>query len=179
MLSTQQLNRIQDVFRARMAMRPIAVSHDALQQPARRTQIFMLRRTDRYFLVPLVSGAPVPPADGVFLYVILADDPGCVLCAAPQGSEVGRDARFGVHGHTSISLRADVLYAGGLEFEGGELRRWTNGSGHYAPHARLHPVNLIPAVRLLLPPDRFTDIAQMDAAQTREQLTLRGYAVMG
>lgn len=64
---------------------------------------------------------------------------------------------FVVEGHTSLSMRAPVLYAGTLQFELGRLVSWSNGSGHYRPPASLASVNLIPAVQRLLPKEKFQD----------------------
>jgi len=68
-----------------------------------------------------------------------------------------------------------VLFAGELFFKGGQLTSWTNGSGHYTPAASLRSTNLIPAVRRLLPDERFADYWSMPTAQKNDQLALRGY----
>ena len=180
MLSHDQLHRIGEIFEARARMQPIPVQHDGYQVPARPSEVFELQRksAEHYYLLPHVPGAPVPPAHGVFFYVILAADPGRIYCGAPQGSLAGADPRYGVQGHTSLSRRADVLYAGEIDFDQGRLVSWSNGSGHYSPPPTLREQNLIPAVARLLPAHRFIDFRTMKEEARRQRLEARGYVGM-
>ncbi|WP_404992692.1 hypothetical protein [Cupriavidus pauculus] len=177
MLSNEQLRRIEKIFADRMRMQPLFVRNPSIQQPAAASQIFELRRTSpvHYYLVPQVAGAPVPPANGTFVYVVPADDPGRIYCGAQPGSEAGIDPRFAVQGHTSLSGRADVLYAGEIQLVHGELLSWNNSSGHYSPPAALREPNLIPALARLLPPERFADVASLSTILRRQRLQARRY----
>lgn len=65
----------------------------------------------------------LPVLDGWFAFVILADDPGRIYCGSMF------DEHYEVDGHTSLSYRQDVLFAGGLEFKRGKLLVWDNASG--------------------------------------------------
>jgi hypothetical protein len=178
MVSDEQLERIQSIFAARAVMRSIAVGNRRLQAAARPSQILELQRQGgQYYFLPIDPNTRhLPPVEGAFLFVILADDPGRIYCGVPESSiAAAADARFGIAGHTSLSYRKDVLFAGELFFERAELMSWTNGSGHYTPAASVRGLNLIPAVQRLLPDDRFTDYWNLTTAQARHHLQLRGY----
>ncbi|MFJ3372820.1 hypothetical protein [Pseudomonas sp. NPDC086251] len=167
------------IIRARAAMKPISVGHEMIQEAASASQIFELQCSGgHYSFLPVDSGARnMPLTDGAFLFVVLANDPGRIYCGVPYGSSAAHPD-FSISGHTSLTYRADALYAGEIFFSHGTLLSWNNGSGHYKPAAALRDVNLIPAVRRLLPDDRFIDYWSMSMQQAREQLTMRGYTVM-
>lgn len=158
-LTKEQLKCIEKIFIDRASMTRIPVNtHPRRQSPAEKRQVFELRRIGykQYSLLP-ICGNCTPLVHGQFLFVILASDPGRILCGAPADSDAARHSpELRVEGHTSLSLRADVLFAGMLEFRMGELVRWTNDSGHYSPPANLRQKNLIPAVKLLLPEQLFS-----------------------
>lgn len=159
---------ISSIFDAcRRALAPIRVCHWRAQEPAAPHQIFELRKEpdrDKHYFVPTTHGCGVPPPHGRFLYVVLASDPLRVLCGLPELpahmahlSDLRHPAplwHFAIEGHTSLTRRADVFYAGDLTLEDGVLLEWTNLSGHYLPHWSHAARNLAPPVRLVLPPDR-------------------------
>ncbi|MCI0152387.1 hypothetical protein KNO81_42090 [Paraburkholderia sediminicola] len=149
-LPESQLERIKRVFAARQRMRPILVVPGSCRQAeALGPQAFELQRVDadHYQLLRTNWVTPeVPPLHGEFIFVILADDPGRIYCG---GKSLPRP--FRIAGHTSLSARQDVLFAGELRFNAGRLLSWNNFSGHYLPDSALRYVNLIPAVRLQLP----------------------------
>lgn len=149
-LSASQQERIERVFAARQQMRPVPVLwYSSAQKPARGPEFFELQRSggDHYHLLRTNWVTPeVPPLHGKFIFVILADDPGRIYCGGLFLPEP-----FQIHGHTSLTDRGDVLFAGMLRFDAGRLLSWNHSSGHYRPDEELRHVNLIPAVRLMLP----------------------------
>ncbi|EJN08024.1 hypothetical protein [Herbaspirillum sp. YR522] len=180
-LSPAARQRLSDLFTARAAMQPISVSYDQPQAPADPWAIFELRKNgNRYSLVPTVEGATlVPRADGLFIYVVRADDPGRIYVGVPYGRVAIDDARLAIQGHTSLTQRADVLYAGDFHLRQGRLEFWTNGSGHYRPAADRRQANLLPVVRTLLPEASFVDYWNQENSHRRTQLEqLRGYMNM-
>ncbi|MCI0152386.1 hypothetical protein KNO81_42085 [Paraburkholderia sediminicola] len=149
-LPESQLERIKRVFAARRQMRPVSVvPRNSWQAEAMGTQVFELQKTgaNHYQLLRtnLVTRT-VPPLHGEFIFVILPEDPGRIY-RSPDSPF----SRFGIDGHCSLTAWQDVLFAGMLDFDDGRLRYWNNFSGHYRPGPALRYVNLIPAVRLLLP----------------------------
>lgn len=181
MLSEKQLASIDSVLASRVAIRPLTVLNPDLQPPASQSQIFELQRQHRehyYFRPTTASMDAVPSAEGAFLFVILATDPLHIYCGAPTGSFVAKNARFEIVGHTSLSYREDVLYAGEIFLEHGRLLSWSNGSGHYTPPAFIRSKNILPPLRLLLPDEKFVDFWNMTAAQRGPALEMRGYLDM-
>lgn len=130
-----------------------------LQPPAKSWQILELQRSgDRYYFIGSPNGPlPLPLVDGVFLYVVLASDPGRVFVGL-DGDDEADNTDFRVHGHTSLSLGAPVLFGGSLCFDMGRLIGWQNDSGHYQPPEALRHLNLIPAVQRLLPEALFESV---------------------
>jgi hypothetical protein len=159
MLTAHQFDKLEQLCAARLRMVPLHVRGPNPQDPADQFQIFQLERhsEDQYYLISTAHArARVPPLHACYVFVILQDDPGRVYCGLAGG--LASRIEFEVEGHTSLSMRAPVLYAGTILFNQGRLVRWTNGSGHYRPPGSLATVNLIPAVRRLLPEEKFRDI---------------------
>lgn len=142
------------------AMMPMPVRLGNQQTPAAAVQIFDLRRTGEgmyHFLPTDRQSTHTPPVDGFFHFVILVNQPFRVYCGRSY-SDYGHndpDRQFGVRGHTSLTHRQPVLYAGDVHFRHGCLTFWDNSSGHYCPDERRRLVNFSPVVRQLLPEDRF------------------------
>lgn len=159
MLSPDELQKIESIFSQRANMQPVS-SWLPLQAPANPSQILELRRLDanNYSLHSVRSrGAILPPPNGRFIFVIPTSSPGKVYCGTVK---VYRGAYAPgliepVAGHTSISKGRDVLFAGEIHFNNGALIKWSNYSGHYTPAAALIDSNMIPAIKLLLPHDKF------------------------
>jgi len=159
MFTAHQFDKLEQLYAARLRMVPLRVRGPSPQDPADQFQIFQLERhsEDRYYLISTAHArARVPPLHACYVFVILRDDPGRVYCGLVE--ELDSYMGFVVEGHTSLSMRAPVLYAGTLQFEMGRLVSWSNGSGHYRPPASLATVNLIPAVQRLLPQEKFQDL---------------------
>ncbi|MDR3105375.1 MAG: hypothetical protein LBU96_13120 [Yokenella regensburgei] len=157
-ISYAEKMKINNVIKARALMAPIKVRHFGSQPPAPKSKVFELlcMGPDNYYF----RGDPAPVVDGIFIFVILASDPGRILCGVPQNDSMANEVnklRFGIFGHASISLREDVLYAGEILFDNGALCLWTNKSGHYLPMAQTRLVNLLPNVQRILLPDAFID----------------------
>ncbi|MBE8595155.1 hypothetical protein [Xenorhabdus sp. BG5] len=123
-----------------------------LQRPARLEALYSLEKTEQYFLRNYFT-KNVKLADGIYIFIISADDPYTICCA-----KSARDANYhwydSVDGHTSISYRKLVRYAGTLSFQQGKLLMWSNASGHYKPPAEFRYL-MLPYVRLLLPDYKF------------------------
>jgi len=136
------------------------------EKPAHLDQIFDFKRNDKgeYELVRK-SNSESCELNGVFTYVILADEPDHVYCGVGNGQQNSKEElskyrhsnRDYVEGHSSLTQGKDVLFAGEFLFEGGQLKLWTNGSGHYLPVAELRLTNLTEVVRRILPEDLFRD----------------------
>ena len=175
-LSDFHLDNFNLIFRNRFAMKTLKVRNPLEQKAAEPTQIFELRlmSENKYYFSPAVAKGPVPAPHGSFHYVVLADDPGRIWAGAPHDSPTTEE-QFQIQGHTSISLREDVLYAGDIVLDEGRLESWTNFSGHYMPAADLHQTNLLPAVQRLLPSSRFAAHEQMTTAEKNRALNARGY----
>ncbi|WP_404992712.1 hypothetical protein [Cupriavidus pauculus] len=159
MLTAHQLDKLERLYAARTRMVPLPLKCRGLQDRAEQWQIFQLQRhsEDQYYLIPTAHGRPrVPRVHAFYIFVILQDDPGRVYCGLAGG--LPSQIEFEVEGHTSLSMRTPVLYAGTIRFNQGRLVSWTNGSGHYRPPASLAAVNLIPAVERLLPKEKFQNI---------------------
>ena len=120
--------------------------------------------------------------DGAYAFVIRADEPDKVYVGSmdkgltPGGKPYAYNAHVSpqwVEGHSALTdgLRSlkggttDVLYAGTIYVKDGKPEFWTNSSGHYQPPAELRKTNLTPAVKTVLPEEKFVEEDQM----TREQ----------
>lgn len=175
-LKANQKAKIENVLRTISRMKPIhMLSGLPLQARAPSYLIFELRKSGSSYSLnkcqsagPMAIG-PEPSPDGLFSFVILADNPGTVFCGIPvfiqdtlvaeyQRAWRGRDiSGLAIEGHTSISRGAPVLCAGELVLKNGILTRWGNASGHYKPGKEFCDINLLPIVKLLLPENLFVD----------------------
>jgi hypothetical protein len=148
------------------------VKNPRLQDRAEAHQIYKLKKSGDLYYIFNASKAEHP--NGVFLFIINASSPGEIICgsADPLNSDC-------VRGHTSLSNREPVLYAGELLFDKGRLINWTNCSGHYQPSKKSMGESLIPYVKLLLPEDKFSNVFDEHGCVThnREMLMARGYEV--
>ncbi|MCS2153731.1 hypothetical protein MUU49_14320 [Scandinavium goeteborgense] len=154
------MKTLDEVLRERQKMETLPVVLSSAQAPAKDENIFELQKlgdfADRYCLSPGRPGRK-PILNGYFLFVVLASEPHKVYCGVEAFGATGSNKSFVVAGHTSLSKRGDVLYAGSIHFVRGTMKEWTNGSGHYLPPARLHHTNLLPALRHLLPSTKFRE----------------------
>lgn len=115
----------------------------------------MITLNDEILGVSGDGGIHIP--NGQYIFVIPLTRPHSVICGIPSGISQGDHARNErVDGHTSLSNREPVHYAGVLFFNFGELKYWTNLSGHYKPPAE-DRYRMSPWVRLLLPENKFKD----------------------
>jgi hypothetical protein len=136
------------------------------QKLADHDQIFDFKRNDKgeYEFVRKSDGESCK-LNGVFSYVILPNEPDHVYCGVGNGQQNSKEElniyRFRnpdyVEGHSSLAQGKDVLFAGDFLFEDGQLKFWTNGSGHYLPVAELRMTNLTEVVKRILPEDLFRD----------------------
>lgn len=118
-------------------------------------RLVLQRSGDRYYLLGSATGPlPLPDLDGLFMFVIMTTDPGRVI-VNPDMECPEPDRHFCVQDHTALSFGDPVLFAGMLGFESASLQFWTNDSLSYRAHANFRHMNLIPAVRLLLPDSKF------------------------
>ncbi|MDH7464184.1 hypothetical protein QEG73_23000 [Chitinophagaceae bacterium 26-R-25] len=175
MLTQNEKEKIEQIFSSRAQITPIPVVNSRNQAPAPPSKIFQLQRmANNYTLLPTDPNSITTPfLDGAFLFVILSSDPARIYCGTPNYR-----SEFVIEGHTSLSYRADVLYAGELFFRHGELEKWTNGSGHYQPSAALRQTNLIPYLQLLLPAEKFVDQWNTTSSEAKQRLWDRGYAML-
>ena len=151
-------NPVSQLFTSCKPLHIISVQrHAPPQRTAYQDQVYTLhRRGPQYYFEPVVqNNPPVRPGTMGFIFVILADEPATVYCAASSNN--WRNTTDEVEGHTSISMGRCVLYAGYLHIVMGNLIFWDNASGHYLPGAALHVSNLHPYVRRLLPDALFQD----------------------
>ncbi|MDH7464185.1 hypothetical protein QEG73_23005 [Chitinophagaceae bacterium 26-R-25] len=174
MLTPDQKEKIEQIFSMRAQMQPISLVKTWPQEPAPPSHVFQLQRIgEHYTLLPTDPNTMETPfLDGAFLFVILSSDPGRIYCGVPH-----HESRFVIDGHTSLSYRADVLYAGELFFRHNVLYKWTNGSGHYRPSASLGQTNLIPYLQHLLPADKFVDHWNTNNSEANQRARERGYEV--
>ena len=169
---------------AKGSLLPLGLKLTDPQTPASRNKISVLRRahTSLYCIVPVSGNAqPMPELNGRFLFVILASNPSQIYCGKAYdpinqymsgGSTGSRKSgvnfsdvnnifnlsdRFEVEGHTSLTKREDVLFAGDMLFRYGTLISWANNSGHYQPAPSLRHTNLYPNIRRLLPESLFQE----------------------
>lgn len=144
-------------------------------------QIFYVAKNDedKYELVRKDNGRRYN-LKGVFSYVILPDEPDRIYCGMNNGqqnskgelNEYRHHNPYYVEGHSSLAQGKDVLYAGDFLFEDGQLKLWTNGSGHYKPIAERRFGNLTEAVKRILPEELFKDHDELTEVETK---TLNAY----
>ncbi|ANY15126.1 C80 family cysteine peptidase [Bordetella pseudohinzii] len=162
---------------------PLPVRNPSLQAPAEPDQVFQLEQAEdlTYRLRPRAGSAlPAPAPDGAFLFVVPTDAPDCVLCGASRGSRAAlQDPQLGIDGHTSISQRKPVLYAGTFTLDAGRLQSWNNDSGHYLPPAALRQRNFSPRLWRLLPEERFIDFQKLNINEQSLLQAERGYETLG
>ena len=136
--------------------------HAGYQKPGTKHSIFLLEKNGKeYYLMPSpmfeASDVAVPCLyDGRLLYAVLAMYPQQVM-VAPDVYHEEYDLNMCVEGHTSITMKENVFYAGEMRFRRKRLMKWNNWSGHYKPHEQLRYSQLTPNVRRLLPEQSFTD----------------------
>lgn len=162
MLNKMLKEKLDTIFMQRLSMTPIK-SFLRLQQAATPAQILELNRLseDDYFFIPIDTTQRIsfPRPHGRFLFVIPSFCAGKVYCGVPQGYRTfASDLIKPIQGHTSICIDKEVYFAGEINFINGSLKSWSNNSGHYMPDANLADRNFIPAVKLLLPPQKFKAI---------------------
>ncbi|MES9901457.1 MAG: hypothetical protein ABW168_02100 [Sedimenticola sp.] len=153
--------RVEELFDILRKITPLKVHNFGDQTPGNEKNIFVLEKNgSRYYLLP--SGASNPGSyisyngciAGKLLYAILASNPNQVLVGAPYYN-ANFAKEFQICGHTSLTMRKDVVFAGELFFASNELTAWTSCSGHYMPDSKLRFSNLTPNVKRLLPLDLF------------------------
>lgn len=160
-MMNKDINQISALYAQRAHLRAVPVKLDRYQAPAQPEQIFILRRLgpDEYYLVPL-SGHGTPLLEGSFIFVIKAKEPFTVYCGKIFDilTRAIVPEKFYISGHTSLTNREDVLFAGELKFVNNRLVSWSNRSGHYQPASALRHINILPHISLLLPEHLYTDI---------------------
>jgi len=72
-----------------------------------------------------------------------------------------------VEGHVAISRSRDVLFAGVFLIVEGQLKFWTNGSGHYKPNAECRFDNFTDPVWCLLPEKLFQLHSRLTEGRTQ------------
>ncbi|PHM23747.1 hypothetical protein [Xenorhabdus budapestensis] len=149
-----------------MMSKPIPVQNNkVLQRPASPKSLYYLEKyieyskakeDTKYRLINFITHEP-KAADGQYIFVISANDPLIIRCARSV-----RDSNYhwydAVDGHSSISYRQAVYFAGTLLFDKGQLLEWTNASGHYKP-SKDSALLLTPHIRHLLPDSKFRCIS--------------------
>ncbi|SUW65836.1 Uncharacterised protein [Buttiauxella agrestis] len=164
MLTQSELNKIKEMLYERQQLQPISVILPSLQEPANKMNIYQLQRyqLDNYYLIPKVmSSNSLSDVNGRFIFVIKANEPGVIYCAKAfdQLNRYLSDNKRGIEGHTSLTKRKDVLFAGSLIFNNKELVSWSNDSGHYQPKSELRHINLLPHIKMLLPETLYIPIS--------------------
>ncbi|MNF57956.1 hypothetical protein D3C76_705730 [compost metagenome] len=144
------------------------------QRSARPDQVFDFKRNDKneYEFVRRSNGESCK-LSGVFTYVILATEPDHVYCGVGNGQQDSKGElneyrhrnRDYIEGHSSLAQGKDVLFAGEFLFVDGQLKLWTNGSGHYEPAAALRLTNLTEVVKRILPENLFRDHDELTATE--------------
>lgn len=148
------------------------------EKAARPDQVFDFKRNDKneYVFVRKSNGESCK-LNGVFTYVILATEPDHVYCGVGNGQQNSKGERNEnrhsnrdyVEGHSSLAQGKDVLFAGEFLFVDGQLKLWTNGSGHYKPVAELRLTNLTEVVKRILPESLFRDHDKLTATEVQER----------
>ncbi|WP_435951663.1 hypothetical protein [Dryocola sp. BD626] len=154
---------IGDFFSSRPSFQPLSVVLASEQSEADKNCVFILERfaRDDYYLRPKSKNTQTMPSlHGRFIYVIKEDRPGFVYCAKAFDpiNQFLSDNNWSVEGHTSLTKRRNVLFAGDLLFSHRKLIAWSNASGHYQPSSELRHRNLLPHIKLLLPEDLYREV---------------------
>lgn len=150
----------------------ITVKLDALQERANNDDVFRLKKNPwGYYLEPKVmKSVTMPDLNGRFIYVIKFHKPDIIYCGrtfamlneffakGKDGIEAQKfSTKHGIEGHTSLTKRKDVLFAGELLFRDRQLVSWSNESGHYQPRAELRRTNLLEHIKEMLPEHLFDE----------------------
>jgi hypothetical protein len=136
------------------------------EKAASSDQVFDFKKNDKdeYEFIRKSDGESCQ-LNGVFTYVILPDEPDHVYCGVGNGQQNSKGEPneyrhrniYYVEGHSSLAQGKDVLFAGEFLCLDGQLKLWTNGSGHYEPIAELRLTNLTEVVKRILPDNLFRD----------------------
>lgn len=157
-IDLSQFSAISAMLERRRGMQQIRVKDPSSQEPGSSDALFRLFRAGEgnYYLKNITDDAQTIVPDGMYLFAITIDEPTSIFCGAPSGT-AGAHRHASIEGHTSLTMRSPVYYAGEIYFWNGNLIKWTNGSGHYRPPGRLSSNNILPPVRLMLPERLFVD----------------------
>ncbi|MET4695359.1 hypothetical protein [Endozoicomonas lisbonensis] len=113
-------------------------------------EIYYLKRTSDNKVFQIYSWK-------VYIFVILASRPTQVFCVPKYNKSTNDEINFlnfpsaFTLGHTSITRKSPVFYAGELVLENTKLFAWDNRSGHYKTPDDAHKINFLPPVKHLLP----------------------------
>jgi len=160
--------------RAPVLIHQVADSHS--QKPAGPEQIFILtKRDDKYSFTQKETGDHYE-IDGLFSFVIPENDPDSVYVGLNNGqlNSKGQPNKkrfhqtFFVEGHSSLLDGKPVYFAGDIVVEDGELKFWTDGSGHYQPTTEHRLNNLSDAVKKMLLDTEFRDHDKLTKSEQRE-----------
>lgn len=162
---------------------PMAVESQP-QKPIDPERIYELYKNDKNEYVFVNKGDGNKYAlEGALVYVILEEEPDHIYCGLKNG-EKNWDGSINkqryhledyLDGHSALADEKPVLFAGEMLFEQGEVKFWTNGSGHYLPDAELRFINLTDSVKRLLPEEHFRDhdkLTKKDIADQERYLRL-------
>jgi hypothetical protein len=108
---------------------------EKIQWNASSESMFFLRKPGlgKYVMEQAGNGSTHIP-NGWYNFVIPQDNLTEVICGVPfQQNHVSQRNIPRIVGHTSLSHKGKVLYAGQILFLKGSLLSWNNGSGHYQP----------------------------------------------
>lgn len=105
-----------------------------------------------YTLESKESPPKISTPSGDYEFVILSTNPFEVVCARTRNF-----VEFGF-GHTSITKKAPVIFAGAASFSQGRLTKWNNRSGHYKLAADAAHTQLLPWASRLLPMSKYQPV---------------------
>jgi hypothetical protein len=163
------------------------IAGTTLQRPATSDQILQLDKhaNGTYSFRTQNPNNPKPfMMDGAYAFVVRADEPDKVYMGSMNKglTPEGKPYPYSVHtnpdlvdGHSALtnglqSIKGgstDVLYAGTVYIKNGKPEFWTNSSGHYQPPAELHETNLSPAVKQILPVEKFVEDGKLTDEQQK------------
>lgn len=161
------------------------IAGTTLERPATREQILALDRKpgSGYYATSLDPNEPRPfKPDGAYAFVIRVEEPDKVYIGSmnkgltPEGKRYPFTLRTNpdwVGGHSALTHglktlkggTTDVLFAGEVYIKNGAIEFWTNGSGHYQPPTELRETNITPAVKNILPDDKYVERDQLTRVQ--------------